>query len=141
MDHLILVSGMPYLFVKSSVRESDTEYNGEYFNDPLAVAEFRAGIESLIEKLCRDRLKNMGIPTIFSCDIPIEAIDFQTISDIELCFYNKHTDIELCFYNKHTDDIGFSVWKLSQKILSITSIRSEAFYNDHKHLLIRKHQA
>lgn len=50
---------------------------------------------------CRDRLKNIGIPTIFSCDIPIEDINFQTISDIEQCFYNKHTD-----------DIGFSVWEI-----------------------------
>lgn len=47
---------------------------------------------------CRDELKQIGIPTIFYCDIPIEDISFQDINDIQNCF-NRH----------NTYNIGFAV--------------------------------
>lgn len=41
-------------------------------------------INALSMKLfCRDRLKKIGIPTIFVCDIPIDDIDPLTLSDIQ----------------------------------------------------------
>lgn len=71
-------------------------YSGHYL---IYGSEF---INALAMNLgCRDKLKKIGIPTIFSCDIPTENIDCSTILDIEQCFYNGHPD-----------DIGFSVPKI-----------------------------
>ena len=56
-------------------------------------------INALSMKLfCRDRLKKIGIPTIFFCDIPIDDIDPLTLSNIQDCINEEWTD-----------DIGFSV--------------------------------
>lgn len=62
-------------------------------------------INALSMKLfCRDRLKKIGIPTIFFCDIPIDDIDPLTLSDIQNCINEEWTD-----------DIGFSVDDIDAK--------------------------
>lgn len=47
---------------------------------------------------CRDRLKQIGIPTIFFCDIPVEDIASMTLRDIQNVFNLGYID-----------DIGFAV--------------------------------
>lgn len=47
---------------------------------------------------CRSRLKKIGKPTIFCCDIPMEEITSMTLNEIQSSFNEGYTD-----------DIGFSV--------------------------------
>lgn len=47
---------------------------------------------------CRSRLKKIGKPTIFYCDIPMEEITSMTLNEIQSSFNEGYTD-----------DIGFSV--------------------------------
>ena len=47
---------------------------------------------------CQSRLKQMGIPTIFCCDIPMKDITLMTLNDIQKSFNDGYTY-----------DIGFSV--------------------------------
>lgn len=59
-------------------------------------------INALSMKLfCRDRLKKIGIPTIFICDIPIDVIAQITLNDIQDCVNNGRVDA-----------IGFAVDKV-----------------------------
>lgn len=62
----------------------------------------RNGKESInalsMQLFCRDRLKKIGIPTIFFCDIPIANIAPMTLLDIQ----NSIND-------GYTYDIGFAV--------------------------------
>lgn len=51
-----------------------------------------------MELFCRDRLKDIGIPTVFFCDIPIDDIIPMTLRDIQESINNGHTY-----------DIGFAV--------------------------------
>jgi len=53
---------------------------------------------------CRDKLKKVGIPTIFYCNIPLEDISCGTVQDIEQCC--NRGDI---------DDIAFSVKAVAPK--------------------------
>ena len=41
---------------------------------------------------CRSRLKKIGVPTIFHCDIPIEDIPEKTLEDIQYSFNKGYTD-------------------------------------------------
>lgn len=41
---------------------------------------------------CRSRLKKIGVPTIFHCDIPIEDIPEKTLKDIQYSFNKGYTD-------------------------------------------------
>lgn len=45
---------------------------------------------------CRNNLKQIGFPTIFYCDIPIEDIDWQDLYDIQYHFNNYYI-YNLCF--------------------------------------------
>lgn len=41
---------------------------------------------------CRNRLKKIGVPTIFHCNIPIEDISVKTLEDIQYSFNKGYTD-------------------------------------------------
>lgn len=53
---------------------------------------------------CRSRLRQIGIPTIFYCDIPMEDLTLVTLDGIQDCFKKGYTR-----------DIGFSVSKVLPK--------------------------
>lgn len=49
-----------------------------------------------LQLFCRERLKYIGIPTIFHCDIPLEDIDIVLLNDIQNNINNNHkNDISL----------------------------------------------
>ena len=59
-----------------------------------------------IQLKCREYLKDIGIPTIFSCDIPIEDISAPLLSDIELCVNKQeYDDISICVSQVKSENI------------------------------------
>ena len=55
---------------------------------------------------CRNRLKKIGVPTIFHCNIPIEDISVKTLEDIQYSFNKGYTDAYgLCVKKVDASDI------------------------------------
>lgn len=63
-------------------------------------------INALAMKLfCRNRLKKIGIPTIFYCDIPLDDIVPMTLNDIQNCVNENIYDISFAVENVKPNSI------------------------------------